>query len=96
MTDQPAWFAGDLESDVGADERALLWSVADRLIGARPFPRAAFRAAFGQRLAALQAGRGGIERPRALWARIGALAASGTVLLAIVAIGLAGSGPFAK
>jgi len=95
MTDEPSWFRDDLEPDVDDAERVALWHVADVLIASRPFPRAAFRGALSQRLAAQAGGGSLLERPRALWARVGVLALSGTALLALVAIGTAGSGPFA-
>ena len=89
--DEPDRFRDELDGDVSADERAQLWRIADGLIGARPFPRAAFRAALHGHFAR------GISRgrPSALWARVAALAVPGIVMLALVAIGVAHSGPFA-
>jgi hypothetical protein len=96
MTDEPDWFREELEPDIGPEERLGLWGVADLLIGARPFPSAALRAAVRRRSAGAAAGVGVLERPRGLWLRVAALAGPGVVLLAVVAVGLAGSGPFAK
>jgi hypothetical protein len=93
-TDEPTWFRNDLEPDVDAAERAVLWRVADVLIAARPYPRAAFRAALRQSLRGSQSPTA-FERPRALWARVAALGLPGLVLLGLVAVGVAGSGPFA-
>jgi hypothetical protein len=74
----------------------MLWSVADALIAGRPNPRAAFRAALHQRVTSTQARGGAFERPQALWTRVVSLALPGAALLCLVAIGVAGAGPFAK
>jgi hypothetical protein len=95
MTDEPAWFRDDLEPAVPDEERARLWSVADALIGARPYPSAAFRGALRARLAAIGQRTGPLERPRLLWAQVVSLAAPGLVLLLLVAVGVAHAGPFA-
>jgi hypothetical protein len=95
MTDQPDWFRHDLEPDVADDERALLWRVADSLIGGRPYPRAAFRANLRQRLTGVGVRPGAAPRPRLLWVRVVALALPGSALLCVVSAGLAGAGPFA-
>jgi hypothetical protein len=95
MADEPDSFRDELEGDISADERARLWRVADALIDARPYPSAAFRAALHQRLSALAAGGSTRERPRALWARVGALALPGLAVLCLVAAGVAHHGPFA-
>jgi hypothetical protein len=89
--DAPESFGDEVEPGIGEAERAALWRIADALIAARPYPRAAYRSTVNQWLAL----KSTHERPRALWARVGALAGTGVVLLALVAIGLAGSGPFA-
>jgi hypothetical protein len=93
--DEPDWFRDELATDVPDEERARLWSVADALIDARAYPRAAFRAWLRQLLAAAQRPAGAYERPPALWARVISLALPAVVLLCVVAIGIAGAGPFA-
>jgi hypothetical protein len=93
--DEPDSFRADLPADVPDQERTQLWQVADTLIGARPFPRAAFRSALHRRLTGALRQTGTYERPRALWARVSALALPGTALLCLVAIGVAHAGPFA-
>jgi hypothetical protein len=95
MTDEPTWFRADLEPGVDDDERARLWSIADALIGGRPYPSAAFRGALRQRLAALRGTSGARQRPHLLWARVASLAVPGVVLLCLVAIGVGHAGPFA-
>jgi hypothetical protein len=67
--------------------------VARRLEQERPTPRAAFRGELRRRL--LQAADLRSARPQRLRFLIAAYAGSGTVLLAIAALGLAGAGPFA-
>jgi hypothetical protein len=94
MTDQPEWFRDDLEPDVSAAERGRLWDVAQLLTSKRPDPRPALRAALRERLAAATS-HGAAARSGALWLRIVALAVSGSVLLGVVVVGLAGGGPFA-
>ena len=64
-----------------------------RLEGERPIPRAAFRGDL-RRLLLADAGRRPAPPPR-LRLVIAGFASSGTVLLAIAAIGLAGTGPLA-
>jgi hypothetical protein len=70
--------------------------LAERLARERPVPRAAFRSALHQRLVALERSSPSNDRPADLWRRIAALAASGTALLALVALGVAGTGPFSR
>ncbi len=67
--------------------------VATRLEAERPIPRAAFRGDLRRTLLA-DAGRRPAAPPR-LRLLIAGFASSGTVLLAIAAIGLAGVGPLA-
>jgi hypothetical protein len=91
VTDEPASFRDDLEPGIDDGERARLWIVADALIGGRLYPRAAFRAMLRERLPR----RATLERPTAFWARVAALASPGTLLLVLVAAGVAHAGPFA-
>jgi hypothetical protein len=58
----------------------------------RPVPSAAFRGDLGRRLAGRAARRG---RPARLWLTVAGSASLGSALLAVAAIGVAGSGPFA-
>ena len=67
-----------------------------RLRDERPLPRAAFRARLHRGLVELAAEAPLHARPRHLWPRVVALAASGAGVLALVALGVAGSGPFAR
>lgn len=72
------------------EDRDLI-EITNRLEAERPVPRAAFRGDLRRRLVAMRPSRQ-TTRQRA-WALIGAYAASGTALLAVAAIGLAGVGP---
>jgi hypothetical protein len=67
--------------------------LAERLTRERPVPSAGFRSTVHQRLIALEVN--GHPRPTHLWAAISILSASGTLLFALVGLGLTGSGPFA-
>jgi hypothetical protein len=83
------------ESPPPADDDPQLATIAERLIRDRPTPSAGFRSALHQRLVALEQ-RGPLHaRPSRFWARVALLAAPGTLLLALVGVGVAGSGPFA-
>jgi hypothetical protein len=93
MTEPHRLSPDDLEPSIGAPERAALADVAERLIHERPAPRAGFRAALRAHLRGL--GSRGPYRPAWLWQRVAALMLSGGGLLALVALGLAGAGPFA-
>jgi hypothetical protein len=73
-----------------------LHELGERLRGERPVPRAAFRVQLHQRLIQYATEAPLHARPRHLWRRAVALAASGTGLLALVGLGVAGSGPFAR
>ena len=76
-----------------AKERDDLAPLARRLERERPVPRAGFRGSLGRRLARqLEPHR---APPRRLRALIGAYAGSGTVLLVVAVLGVAGAGPFA-
>ncbi|MGD0196601.1 MAG: hypothetical protein ABSC56_01660 [Solirubrobacteraceae bacterium] len=92
MAGEPDSFREELEPGIEPEERARLWGIVETLEAARPFPRAAFRAALRQ---ALSAFAGTHERPPMLWARVAALTLPGIVLLALVAAGIGHSGPFA-
>jgi hypothetical protein len=83
----------DLRSDLEPHDAGDLLPLASRLHARRPVPRASFRGELRRRLVAdpvrLPA------RPRRLWLLAGTSFASGTLLLAVVALGVGGSGPFA-
>ena len=68
--------------------------IAERLRTERPIPRAGFRAELRSQLLA-SVGRQP-SAPRRLRLLIAAYAGSGTALLAVVAVGVAGGGPFAS
>lgn len=92
MSEPPDSFAADLEPQLSAAERAELWPLAQRLHDERPSPAPAFAA---ELRAALRPAPAATERPRALWARVAALALPGVALLALVAAGVGHAGPFA-
>jgi hypothetical protein len=69
--------------------------LAERLARERPVPSAGFRSALHRRLVALEQRGKQDVRPSHFWARVAVLFASGVALLAIVGVGIAGSGPFA-
>ena len=69
-----------------------LESIATRLATERPVPRAGFR---GELRRHLTNGDSGAPRPQRLRLLLGAYAGSGALLLAIVALGIAGAGPLA-
>jgi hypothetical protein len=66
--------------------------IVERLQRERPVPRPAFRGELGRMLVGRRKARQLVPRPRLL---VSAYAGSGTLLLAIAAIGLAGVGPLA-
>jgi len=72
-----------------------LGEVAERLAQSRPVPRAAMRGKLRAFLAAVDASGLLTPRPRRLWLWVAACTVAGAVLLAVVAAGIAGSGPFA-
>ena len=96
MTDLPAWHPDDLEPDTTPAQSSELWSVAAQLARARPSPGAALRASVHAWARGMIEAAPPPPRPRGLWLRVGALATPGAVLLALVAIGLTGAGPFAR
>ena len=67
--------------------------VADLLRAERPVPRAGFRAALRARILSMSGARR--AAPPRLRVLIAAYAASGAVVLLVIAIGTAGAGPFA-
>lgn len=73
----------------GQPEVDELQSVSERLAATRPLPSPAFRGEL-QRITVAEAGRVGSRRR---WASL--LAGTGTALLAVTVLGLAGIGPFA-
>ena len=77
----------------GHDHDPDLADVASRLEGERPVPEAAFRGALRRRLFAHP--RAWRSAPARLRRLILVYACSGSALLAIAVIGLAGTGPFA-
>ncbi len=95
MSDPGGLSPDDLEPGIDADERAALGHVAERLIHERPAPRAGFRAELRAHLRDLASSGAQRHRPAWLWPRVATLTASGGALLALVALGLGGSGPFA-
>jgi hypothetical protein len=78
-----------LDPELEPSERQRLVETARLLEEARPVPRPAFR---GNLARQLRAGPAGPQRVRML---IAAHAGSGLLLLAVVAVGLAGAGPLA-
>jgi len=83
----------DLEPGTDPREAEALSRVARRLTDERPVPRPAFRGALWRHLSARDAPAA--RRPQQVGGLIAAFAASGFLLLAIAALGLAGTGPFA-
>jgi hypothetical protein len=84
----------DLRDDLEPHDADELAGFAERrLMANRPVPRAAFRGELRRRLVGAQARLS--SRPRRLWALVGTSLASGTALLMVAAIGVAGSGPLA-
>jgi hypothetical protein len=75
------------DEDTGRD------AIAERLVAERAIPRAGFRAELRRRLIEASATRS--PPPRRLRTLIAAQALSGATLIAVVAVGVAGVGPFA-
>jgi hypothetical protein len=78
-----------LEPRMPAPERKRLLETARLLERERPVPRPAFRGELARRLRARS------PSPQRLRVLIGAYAGAGLALLAVVAVGLAGTGPLA-
>ena len=91
MTSDPR-FNDLLGPEVGARERERLAPVSDRLDAERPLPQPAFRGELRRML--LRRVRPARSR-RHVRALITAYAGSGLCLLAIAALGVGGTGPFA-
>jgi hypothetical protein len=83
----------DIRDDLEPHDADELAPYGERMLASRPVPRAAFRGELRRRLVGAQQGLA--ARPRRLWALAGASFASGSALLFVAAIGVAGSGPFA-
>jgi hypothetical protein len=79
-----------LDETLRPAERAALLETANRLDEARPVPRPAFRGRLARQLGARP------TRPERIRVLISAYAGSGLLLLAVVAVGLAGIGPLAS
>jgi hypothetical protein len=84
----------DLEPGIDRGEVKVLVAVAHRLQDERPVPAAAFRGDLARRLQAMMGRRN--TAPQRLRLAIAAYVGSGSLLLAIPAIGLLGAGPFAS
>jgi hypothetical protein len=82
-----------IEAEPDPAERAALVALVDRLERERPVPSAGFRASLRRRL--LEAGGGATSRPQRVRLLVAAYAGSGSLLLAVAAVGLAGAGPLA-
>lgn len=79
-----------LESELDPQDRESLLDIAHRLELERPTLRPDFRGDLRRSLLDIE-----VETPRHLRLLIAAYAGSGLILLAVVAIGVAGSGPLA-
>jgi hypothetical protein len=83
------------QQELGAESAGEdVQEVADTLTAARPLPTPGFRSHLHSRLVELEA-RGAARRPAFLWRRIAALAGSGSLLMLLAALGVAGAGPLA-
>jgi hypothetical protein len=83
----------DLEPDLEAGERRALLRMAERLQDERPLPSASFRGDLGRQLAMTRDRRP--AAPTRLRTAIATYVSSGSLLMAIAALGVAGAGPFA-
>jgi hypothetical protein len=81
------------EADSGSDNDDVL-KLADHLESNRPAPGAALRGEVRAFLAAAEASGLLVARPLRLWLRVAACAGTGAILLALVAAGVGGWGPF--
>lgn len=84
--------SNDPRTDLEAHDADVLGPLAERLMEQRPVPAAAFRGELRRRLSSTGSS---VRRPRLLWLRVSASLASGSLLLAIAALGVAGTGPLA-
>ena len=91
-TGDPDRIRRDLAADVKPEEAAALTAVAARLERDRPLPAPGFRGDLHRRLETVRASA---VAPRQIRALALSSALSGLVLLAVAAVGVAGSGPFA-
>jgi hypothetical protein len=82
----------DLRADLEAHDADDLLPLGDTLRRTRPVPAAAFR---GDLRRWLLRDQRAVSRPRRLWLAVAGSASVGSALLAVAAIGVAGSGPFA-
>ncbi len=87
---EPADFEADLEPGLKATEKRALLKLAAELATDRPVPPPGLRSEVRSRLVSPRAGA-----PRALGAMIFGYASTGLLLLAVAALGVAGTGPFA-
>jgi len=71
-------------------------ALAVHLVAQRPEPGARLRGELRAFLAAVESSGLLVARPRHLWLRVAGCAVAGAVLLALVAAGVGGSGPFAS
>ena len=94
MTD-PHDIRPDLPPDLDEAEAAPLLAVGERLRAERPVPSAAFRGALARRLVELEGPGARAARPRHLRLLVATYLTAGAALLAIAALGVAGSGPLA-
>ncbi len=85
----------DLPPDLEGPVAESLVAMAMRLQAQRPNPAPSFRGDLRRRLLGKRSGRRHVATPRGARALAFSYAASGLALLAVAAIGLAGTGPFA-
>ncbi len=83
----------DLPPDLGPAELERITAIAERLEQERPLPAPGFRGELGRLLAGAEAE--GAVAPRRIRSLAFSSALSGLLLLAVAAVGVAGSGPFA-
>jgi hypothetical protein len=92
---RPTGISDELRPYVNRGEAEGVDRIAERLSGERPLPSPDFRSALGLRLIALQSAAE-IWRPRRLRLAVATYLACGVSLLAVAALGVAGTGPFAS
>jgi hypothetical protein len=91
----PRWYPDDLEPGTTPEESSELWQVGKVLARSRPPAGAALRSSvytWARQTVELAPPR---VRPQRLWLRVAALAAPGAALFLVLAVGIAGGGPFA-